>query len=93
MSLLLPVNRRYLLLLQGRIVYGNKNWSSQLTGVGFDYGTMRASIPLYSLPLCLLVSKPRKLLLVAGKAGTFIVETVNLPFQLTAPDWPLTPPP
>ena len=29
----------------GRIVYGNKNWSSQLTGVGFEYGTMRASIP------------------------------------------------
>jgi macrolide transport system ATP-binding/permease protein len=29
----------------GRIVYGNKNWSSQLTGVGFDYGSMRASIP------------------------------------------------
>ena len=28
-----------------RIVYGNKNWSSSLTGVGFDYGTMRASIP------------------------------------------------
>ena len=29
----------------GRIVYGNKNWSSQLTGVGFDYGSMRATIP------------------------------------------------
>ena len=29
----------------GRIVYGNKNWSSQLTGAGFDYGTMRAVIP------------------------------------------------
>jgi macrolide transport system ATP-binding/permease protein len=29
----------------GRIVYGNKNWSSQLTGAGFDYGTMRAAIP------------------------------------------------
>ena len=29
----------------GRIVYGNKNWSSSLTGVGYDYGTMRASIP------------------------------------------------
>ncbi len=28
-----------------RIVYGNKNWSSTLTGAGFDYGTMRASIP------------------------------------------------
>ncbi|NTV16859.1 MAG: ATP-binding cassette domain-containing protein [Chlorobiaceae bacterium] len=28
-----------------RIVYGNKNWSSSLTGAGFDYGTMRASIP------------------------------------------------
>ncbi|MEI8032125.1 MAG: ABC transporter permease [Chlorobiaceae bacterium] len=29
----------------GRIVYGNKNWSSSLTGTGFDYGAMRASIP------------------------------------------------
>ncbi|MEI7747609.1 MAG: ABC transporter permease [Chlorobiaceae bacterium] len=29
----------------GRIVYGNKNWSTSLTGAGFDYGTMRASIP------------------------------------------------
>ncbi len=29
----------------GRIVYGNKNWSSSLNGVGFDYGTMRASVP------------------------------------------------
>jgi macrolide transport system ATP-binding/permease protein len=29
----------------GRIVYGNKNWSSSLTGVGYDYGTMRAVIP------------------------------------------------
>ena len=29
----------------GRIVYGNKNWSSSLTGVGYDYGTMRAAIP------------------------------------------------
>ena len=29
----------------GRMVYGNKNWSSQLTGVGFDYGTMRAVVP------------------------------------------------
>jgi macrolide transport system ATP-binding/permease protein len=29
----------------GRIVFGNKNWSSTLTGVGFDYGTMRATIP------------------------------------------------
>jgi macrolide transport system ATP-binding/permease protein len=29
----------------GRIVYGNKNWSSSLTGVGFDYGTMRAVVP------------------------------------------------
>ncbi|WP_144277146.1 ABC transporter permease [Chlorobium sp. KB01] len=28
-----------------RMVYGNKNWSSSLTGVGFDYGTMRATIP------------------------------------------------
>ncbi|MCX6177963.1 MAG: ABC transporter permease, partial [Chlorobiales bacterium] len=29
----------------GRIVYGNKNWSSSLSGVGYDYGTMRAAIP------------------------------------------------
>ncbi len=29
----------------GRIVYGNKNWSTSLTGAGFDYGTMRASLP------------------------------------------------
>ena len=29
----------------GRIVYGNKNWSTNLTGVGYDYGTMRAAIP------------------------------------------------
>ena len=28
-----------------QIVYGNKNWSSTLTGVGFDYGTMRATMP------------------------------------------------
>ena len=29
----------------GRIVYGNKNWSTNLTGVGYDYGSMRAAIP------------------------------------------------
>ncbi len=29
----------------GRIVYGNKNWSTSLTGAGFDYGIMRASVP------------------------------------------------
>jgi len=29
----------------GRIVYGNKNWSTNLTGVGYDYGTMRAAVP------------------------------------------------
>ena len=29
----------------GRIVYGNKNWSTSLTGVGYDYGTMRAAVP------------------------------------------------
>ncbi len=28
-----------------RIVYGNKNWSSNIDGVGYDYGTMRAAIP------------------------------------------------
>ncbi|NTW11518.1 MAG: FtsX-like permease family protein, partial [Chlorobiaceae bacterium] len=29
-----------------RIVYGNNNWSSSLTGVGFDYGVMRSVIPV-----------------------------------------------
>jgi macrolide transport system ATP-binding/permease protein len=29
----------------GRVVFGNKNWSSSLTGVGYEYGTMRATIP------------------------------------------------
>ncbi len=29
----------------GRIVYGNKNWSSSLSGVGYEYGDMRATIP------------------------------------------------
>ncbi|MEI6691223.1 MAG: ABC transporter permease [Chlorobium sp.] len=29
----------------GRIVYGNKNWSSSLTGAGYDYGSMRAVVP------------------------------------------------
>ncbi len=29
----------------GRIVYGNKNWSTSLSGVGYDYGTMRAVTP------------------------------------------------
>jgi macrolide transport system ATP-binding/permease protein len=29
----------------GRIVYGNKNWSSNLTGAGYEYGAMRATIP------------------------------------------------
>ena len=29
----------------GRIVFGNKNWSTNLTGVGYDYGTMRAALP------------------------------------------------
>ncbi len=29
----------------GRIVYGNKNWSTNLSGVGYEYGTMRATIP------------------------------------------------
>ncbi|MEI7788457.1 MAG: ABC transporter permease [Chlorobiaceae bacterium] len=29
----------------GRIVFGNKNWSTNLSGVGYDYGTMRAAIP------------------------------------------------
>ncbi|MEI6846444.1 MAG: ABC transporter permease [Chlorobiaceae bacterium] len=29
----------------GRIVFGNKNWSTNLTGVGYDYGVMRAAVP------------------------------------------------
>jgi macrolide transport system ATP-binding/permease protein len=29
----------------GRIVYGNKNWSSTLVGAGYDYGMMRAVMP------------------------------------------------
>ncbi len=29
----------------GRIVFGNKNWSTNLSGVGYDYGTMRSAIP------------------------------------------------
>jgi macrolide transport system ATP-binding/permease protein len=28
-----------------RAVYENRNWSTSLNGVGFDYGTMRSSIP------------------------------------------------
>ncbi len=28
-----------------RVVYENKNWSTSINGVGFDYGTMRATIP------------------------------------------------
>jgi macrolide transport system ATP-binding/permease protein len=28
-----------------RIVYGNNNWSSNLDGVGYDYGVMRSAIP------------------------------------------------
>ncbi len=29
----------------GMIVFGNKNWTTSLNGVGYDYGTMRATIP------------------------------------------------
>ncbi len=29
----------------GRVVYGNKNWSSSLIGAGYEYGTMRAALP------------------------------------------------
>ena len=29
----------------GRIVYGNKNWSSSLIGAGYEYGAMRAALP------------------------------------------------
>ena len=29
----------------GMIVFGNKNWTTGLNGVGYDYGTMRAAIP------------------------------------------------
>jgi len=30
---------------QGQLVYGNKNWSTQIQGTGVDYAPMRASIP------------------------------------------------
>ncbi|MFA5117259.1 MAG: ABC transporter permease [Candidatus Omnitrophota bacterium] len=30
---------------RGQMVYGNKNWSTQLEGVGVDYAVMRASLP------------------------------------------------
>ncbi|NTU97602.1 MAG: ATP-binding cassette domain-containing protein [Chlorobiaceae bacterium] len=29
-----------------RIVYGNNNWSSSLTGTGYDYGVMRSAVPV-----------------------------------------------
>lgn len=29
----------------GQLVYRNENWSTSVQGVGFDYGTMRASVP------------------------------------------------
>ncbi|MBF0384452.1 MAG: ABC transporter permease [Candidatus Omnitrophica bacterium] len=31
---------------KGQIVYGNKNWSTQVEGVGVDYAEMRAAIPV-----------------------------------------------
>jgi len=30
---------------QGQLVYGNKNWSTQIQGTGVDYAPMRASVP------------------------------------------------
>ncbi len=30
---------------RGQMVYGNKNWSTQVEGVGVDYALMRASVP------------------------------------------------
>ncbi|MFA6217750.1 MAG: ABC transporter permease [Candidatus Omnitrophota bacterium] len=30
---------------RGQMVYGNKNWSTQVEGVGIDYAAMRASMP------------------------------------------------
>jgi macrolide transport system ATP-binding/permease protein len=30
---------------RGQLVYGNKNWNTQVEGVGVDYAQMRASIP------------------------------------------------
>jgi macrolide transport system ATP-binding/permease protein len=30
---------------RGQLVYGNKNWNTQVTGAGVNYGEMRASIP------------------------------------------------
>jgi macrolide transport system ATP-binding/permease protein len=31
---------------RGQLVFGNKNWNTQIQGVGVDYETMRASIPI-----------------------------------------------
>ena len=30
---------------RGQVVYGNKNWNSQVEGTGADYATMRAAVP------------------------------------------------
>jgi len=30
---------------RGQMVYGNKNWNTQVEGVGVDYATMRAAVP------------------------------------------------
>ncbi|MEW6088855.1 MAG: ABC transporter permease [bacterium] len=31
---------------RGQVVYGNKNWNTQVQGVGVDYADMRASVPV-----------------------------------------------
>lgn len=31
---------------RGQCVYGNKNWNTQVTGVGVDYAEMKASVPI-----------------------------------------------
>jgi len=31
---------------RGQLVYGNKNWNTQVEGVGLDYASMRASVPV-----------------------------------------------
>ena len=43
----LPQVKNVSALVRGRaqIVYGNKNWNTQVQGAGVDYATMRASVP------------------------------------------------
>ena len=44
---LIPVKRVSPLVRgRGQFVYGNKNWNTQIQGVGADYALMRASVPI-----------------------------------------------